>query len=140
MQNWDHSIQQRILVYQGKELELFCFIFVEVIKKFMGSVSFFGGGHPVENLLSTKPAEFYLRGINTLLYKLQEVIQNNGEYNIDWNQFIVKLLINYILLKGKLFMKPCANKWNPAFRKFYLRNIRSEIFGWMYIPIDRIWH
>ena len=34
---------QHILVYQGKELELFCFIFVEVIKKFMGSVFFFGG-------------------------------------------------------------------------------------------------
>ena len=33
----------------------------------------------------------------------------------------------------------CANKWNPAYRKFYLQSIRSEIFGWMYIHIDRIW-
>ena len=41
MKNWDHSIQQHVLVYQGKELELFWFIFVEVIKKFMGSVFFF---------------------------------------------------------------------------------------------------
>ena len=45
MKNWDHSIHQHVVVYQGKELELFCFIFVEVIKKFMGSV--FLGGHPV---------------------------------------------------------------------------------------------
>ena len=50
MKNWSHSIHQHLLVYQGKELELFCFIFVEVIKKFMGSVVFvfFGRGHPVE--------------------------------------------------------------------------------------------
>ena len=34
----------------------------------------------------------------------------------------------------------CANKWNPAYRKFYLLNIRPEILGWMYIHIDRIWH
>ena len=45
MKNWDHSIHQHVLVYKGKELELFCFICVEVIKKFMGSVFF--GGHPV---------------------------------------------------------------------------------------------
>ena len=44
-ENWDHSIHQH--VYQGKELELFCFIFGEVIKKFMGSVFFFG--HPVDD-------------------------------------------------------------------------------------------
>ena len=34
---------------------------------------------------------------------------------------------------------PCANKWNPAYRKFYLLSIRAEIFGWMYIHRDRIW-
>ena len=44
MKNWDHSINQHVLVYQGKELELFWFIFVEVIKTFMGSVFFLGGG------------------------------------------------------------------------------------------------
>ena len=33
---WDHSIHQHILVNQGNELELFCFIFVEVIKKLYG--------------------------------------------------------------------------------------------------------
>ena len=45
MKNWDHSIHQYVLVYQGKELELFCFIFVEVIKKkFMASVFW---GYPV---------------------------------------------------------------------------------------------
>ena len=40
MKNWYHSIHQHVLVYQGKESELFCFIFVEVIKRFMGSVYF----------------------------------------------------------------------------------------------------
>ena len=39
----------------------------------------------VENFLRLKPAEFYLRRINMLLDKWQEVIQNNGEYTIDWN-------------------------------------------------------
>ena len=33
----------------------------------------------------------------------------------------------------------CANKWNPANRKFYLRSICLEIFGWMYIHINIIW-
>ena len=38
----------------------------------------------VENFLSSKPAEFYLRGINKLPDKWQqEMIQNNGEYIID---------------------------------------------------------
>ncbi len=37
----------------------------------------------MENFLRLKPAEFYLRGINKLSDKWQEVIQNNGEYNID---------------------------------------------------------
>ena len=34
-----------------------------------------------ENFLSSKPAEFYLRGISKLLGKFQ----NNGEYSIDWS-------------------------------------------------------
>ena len=37
----------------------------------------------VENLLSSKASEFYLRGRNKLTDKWQEVIQNNGEYTID---------------------------------------------------------
>ena len=52
MKNWDHSIHQHVQKFECTKLELFCFIFVEVIKKFMGSVCFlgfffFGGGHPV---------------------------------------------------------------------------------------------
>ena len=47
MKNWDHSIHQHVLVYQGEELELFCFIFVKVITKFMGSLFLWGEGHPV---------------------------------------------------------------------------------------------
>ena len=38
-----------------------------------------------ENLLGSKPAEFYLRGINKLSDKWQGVIQNNNEYTVDWN-------------------------------------------------------
>ena len=34
----------------------------------------------VENFLSLKPAEFYLRGINKLPDKWQEAIQYNGNY------------------------------------------------------------
>ena len=38
----------------------------------------------VENSLSSKQDEFYLRRINKLLDNYQEVIQNNGEHTIDW--------------------------------------------------------
>ena len=38
MKNWDHSIHQYVQKIECTKLELFCFIFVEVIKKFMGSV------------------------------------------------------------------------------------------------------
>ena len=37
----------------------------------------------VENLLISKPAEFYLRGIIELPYRWQEVIQTHSEYTID---------------------------------------------------------
>ena len=39
----------------------------------------------VEIFLSLKSAEFYLRGINKFPNKWQEMIQNNGEYTINWN-------------------------------------------------------
>ena len=48
-----------------------------------------------------KPTEFYLRGINILLNKWQEVIQNNGN---EINSFLHYSWISYILLKWKLFM------------------------------------
>ena len=38
----------------------------------------------VENLLSSKAAEFYLRGINKPPDKWPELIHNNGKYTIDW--------------------------------------------------------
>ena len=34
---------------------------------------------------SSKPAKFYLRGIDNLSDRWQEVIQNNGGYTIEWN-------------------------------------------------------
>ena len=34
-------------------------------------------------------AEFKLRGLNKLQDKWQEMIQNNGEYTIDWNLFFI---------------------------------------------------
>ena len=39
----------------------------------------------VVNFMNSKPAEIYSSGINKLPGKWQEVIQNNGEYIIDWN-------------------------------------------------------
>ena len=47
---------------------------------------------------SLKPAEFYLRGINKLPNKWQGLIQNNDEYNIDWNSLLYYSWI-YILWK-----------------------------------------
>ena len=43
----------------------------------------------VENLLSSKPTEFYLGGINK-----EVMIQNKCEFTIDRNYFVVKLFIN----------------------------------------------
>ena len=43
----------------------------------------------VENILSLKPSQFYLRRTNKRTDKWQEVIQNNGEYTTDSH-------INYI--------------------------------------------
>ena len=48
----------------------------------------------VKNFLCSKSAEFYLRRINKRSYELQDVIQNNGKHNIDWNKFIVKLFMS----------------------------------------------
>ena len=41
----------------------------------------------VENFLSSKSVIIYLKEIKQP-DKWQEVIQNNGEYTIDWNSFI----------------------------------------------------
>ena len=49
MKNWDYSIHQHVQKFECAKLELFCFIFVEAIKKFMGC---FFGGHPVFSQLS----------------------------------------------------------------------------------------
>ena len=54
--------------------------------------------------LSLKPAEFYLRGINKLPDKWDEVIQNNSERTIEINSLFNYWWINYILLKWKLFI------------------------------------
>ena len=43
-----------------------------------------------ENFLNSKPNESYMRLINKLPDKWQEVNQNNGEYTIDSNQCMVK--------------------------------------------------
>ena len=48
----------------------------------------------MENFLSSKPAEFYLRKNNKLPAKWQKVIQNNGEYTFNWNWLIVELFMN----------------------------------------------
>ena len=58
----------------------------------------------MENFSSSKPAEFYLKGINKQPDKWQEVIQNNGKYTTDWNSLLHCSWINYIQLKRKLFM------------------------------------
>ena len=56
-------------------------------------------------ILSSKAVEFYLRGINKLSNKSQEVIQNNGErLLIEINSLFNYSWINHVLLKQKLFM------------------------------------
>ena len=39
----------------------------------------------VENFLSSKRNEFYLRGINKLADQWQEMIENKDRYTVDWN-------------------------------------------------------
>ena len=49
----------------------------------------------MENFLGSKRADFFFfRGINKLLEEREDVIQNNGEYTIDWNLFIDKLFVD----------------------------------------------
>ena len=52
----------------------------------------------MNSLLNCKTIEFYLRGINKLPDIWQEIIQNNSEYTIDGNEFVVELQNNRILL------------------------------------------
>ena len=44
----------------------------------------------MENFLSLKQAEFYVSGIDKLVFKWQEAIQNDGQYTTYWNEFIVE--------------------------------------------------
>ena len=46
MKNWDHSIHQYVLVYQGKDLRIILLYFCRSNKKIYG-FCLFGGGHPV---------------------------------------------------------------------------------------------
>ena len=48
----------------------------------------------VEKFVSSKSTEFNLRRINKLLDEWKEVIQTNGDYSVDWNEFIGKLFMN----------------------------------------------
>ena len=67
----------------------------------------------MENLLSSKPAEFNLRWINKLSDKWQEVIKIMAKYTIDtidWNYFFNKLLMNELA-----FTKTKLNYDNPIF-------------------------
>ena len=48
----------------------------------------------VKNFLNSKSSEFYLWGIIKRLDKWWGLIQNNGEYTIDRNSFILKLSRN----------------------------------------------
>ena len=60
-----------------------------------------------ENFLSSKPGEIYLRVINKLLDKLQDMIQNISEYTIHRNQFFVKLFMNKLYFtKAKIIYDP----------------------------------
>ena len=43
----------------------------------------------VENFLNSKATEFDSGGVNKKPDKYQEVIENNGEYTIDWKWSIV---------------------------------------------------
>ena len=47
-----------------------------------------------KRFLSLKPNKFHLRGIKNLPDEWEAVMRNNGEYTIDSNWFIVKLLMN----------------------------------------------
>ena len=49
------------------------------------AVSSTSGESFADNFLSSKPAEFYLKGINKLHNKWQGVIKNNGKYTVEEN-------------------------------------------------------
>ena len=47
-----------------------------------------------ENFLVSKLSEIYLREIRNIPDKWLNAIENYSKYTVDWNLFIVKLLMN----------------------------------------------
>ena len=72
----------------------------------------------VDNLSSTKPAEFYLRGINKPSDEWYEAIQNDDEQTIDRNEFIAKILMNKLyFIQTEIMTQP--NIYLMAYRIGY---------------------
>ena len=67
----------------------------------------------VENLLRVKPAEFYLKGINKLPDKWQEVIQDNGEkyYRLKFVENLMRVKTAEFYLKG---INKLPDKWQEV--------------------------
>ena len=132
MKNWDPSIHQHVLVYQGKELELFFVIFVEVIKKFMGSV-FLGVTVYLYNRKFRQWHNIQFPTVLSLLSSFSErisiiivagfIIFTFGS-NLFPDQFrrlnIIFLLYTHHCSQGITFIgwdpKPCKN-WDPSIKK-----------------------
>ena len=87
----------------------------------------------VKNLLSSKQAELYLRGISKLPDKWQEEIQNNGKYSTEWNSFIVKLFKSYILLKREFLMV-------QTYIRGSLNKFPDFFFVWALLLIVHTWN
>ena len=59
----------------------------------------------VKNFFTSKPEEFYTKGIEELPDKWQQVIANDGKYMIDYGTIVIFLLKNKInIWKRKIFM------------------------------------
>ena len=80
----------------------------------------------LENFFCSQIVEFYLREINKQSDIWSVVIQNNGDFIIDWNDFIVKLIIKALyFIEWKLFITQ-TNNFSPIDRNKFRNHFQKK--------------
>ena len=77
----------------------------------------------VENFFSSKPAEFYSRGINKQPNKWQKAIQSNGKHKLKF----IKLFMNklYFTKNGNYDSQPNTKLLKDSWKVLYFSKIKS---------------
>ena len=128
MKNWDHNIHQHVQKFECTKLELFCFIFVEVIKKFIGS-GFFLGGSPCFRfrLVCSVPCIIFSR----LCTKWFPSFSLSIKYSA-WQKMFSKrsgkiFLENFLNLKSTVFHSRWINKQDYKWEQFIKKMTNIQV-------------